>query len=397
MATGKISLNSDLQRKKWVKDNLLANRTKSFWLPYTDKKSDAVVYKSVNSAASTGHTIVFDYKGYLTGKNYRRDDHSYGKGETKRKFSDKITVDEFSLYVDNGTKFDAAACDDLRSSEHSDSIDSLSDLYYRQKDQALFDVAQGSVVGNTATHIFDLGTNISFNDLIDIENAAKKGSGLVQGTTQGCIPSNIPAKRRTPLKGYKLEKGEDVYLCVIDTYSATKLKKDPDYQTLKAQGDVRGRNNANFSGVIGKLGNVVYVEAPIFFGTTEGKGMFTFFDTEIQFSGLRRYAVDGNTGDVYWEGQADFARIEDSVIAGTPEGDIYSRNLLLGAGALQEANGMMPNYELEWAAFKKSSQSMLEHWSWYKKTVLTLENGSDYDGAVTNLDFGVICLDIKHT
>ena len=396
--TNVLDYNSPLIRKEWVKQNLAKLRNVSFWSKYTGKNTDSIVYQKNKSNASGGHTVVFDFDGELTGKQYRRNDYSYGKGETKRKFSSVLTVDEFSLYVDNGTKFDAHNCDNLASAEHSDSIAKLGRLFHRHKDQALFDVAQGAIAGNNITHIFDLGNDFTFNDCIDLETAAKKGSGLVRGEQNGMIPSTTPAVKRSPLKAYRPGKdaNEDIFLCLLDTYSATKLKKDPNYQTLVATADARSRKNAVLSGVIGQLGQIVFIEAPIFFGQTNaGAGQFTFYDTEIQYAGLRRYAVDDATNNVYWEGTADFDRIEASVISGTPQGAIYSRNILIGAGALQSAFGKQPNYELEWGPFKKSSQSMLEYWAWFQKTVLTVENGKDYAGKIADIDYSTIAVDLK--
>ena len=396
--TNVLDYNSPLVRKEWVKQNLADLRNISFWSKYTGKSTDAIVYQKNKSNASTGHTVTFDFSGELTGKQYRRNDYNYGKGETKRRFSSNLVVDEFSLYADNGTKFDAYNCDNLAGAEHSDSMAKLGRLFHRQKDQALFDVAQGAIAGNTVTHIFNLGTDFTFNDCIDLEVAAKKGSGLVKGEYNGMVPSTTPAVKRSPLKAYRPGKdaNEDVFLCMLDTYSATKLKKDPNYQTLVATADARSRKNAVLSGVIGQLGQTVFIEAPIFFGETDtGAGQFTFYDTEIQYAGLRRYCIDGTTNEVFWEGTADFDRIENSVIAGTPEGKIYSRNLLIGAGALQSAFGMQPNYELEWADFKKSSQSMLEYWAWFQKTVLTVENGKDYTGKIADIDYSTIAVDLE--
>ena len=63
------------------------------------------------------------------------------KGEQKKKFSDKITVDRYRLVADNGDSFDAVNIGDLSISQHSDSRIKLGDLFTRFKDQALFDTA----------------------------------------------------------------------------------------------------------------------------------------------------------------------------------------------------------------------------------------------------------------
>jgi hypothetical protein len=219
--------------------------------------------------------------------------------------------------------------------------------------------------------------------------------------------------------------------------------------------DVRGSNNALLSGMIGKESNVVYVEAPVFFGITRAGAFNTFNDTEVNFSGLRRYAVGANDVQV-WEGQPDFKRIEllanqeklavnnalvsivtleavlaravtfennlpatatqaeidqaaqavidaqdaldAALIASTAVrlNKVYSRGLLLGAGAAQHAMGVMPDYRFEWTKFKKKSESMLEIVTNVKKTNLALEMGADYAGRTTDIDYGVIAIDMEN-
>ncbi len=413
MATGIVDYNSDLIRKKWITDKLGQDSAKSFWNPYIGSSCGAVIRQVNNSSCSAGQNVIFDMSGKLTGAGVRGSGMQCVLGETKRKFSDSLEVDMFSWFVDNGSKFNACKIGDLSIAEHSDSRALLSDLWIRAKDQAIFDVLQGATTESCGpTHIYDLGCGFEWNDLMYIENAAKKGTDLVKGV--GGVVSALPAAKRTPLEGYKLHDGDPVYLAVIDNVMSTRLRSNPKYQTIKINADVRGDGNALISGVIGKESNIVYVEAPVFFGTTRGKGNFKIIeDTEVQFSGLRRYAV-GADGIQVWEGQAAFDKIEEASLAEKrhiaelidPDdiqhakearvNHVYSRGLLLGACAAMMGFGSMPNYEFEWTKFKKKSESMLEVVFNIKKTELTLEMGSDYDGRITDIDFGVICLDMEN-
>lgn len=412
MATGKVDYNSDLVRKRWMLDKLGEDAAKSFWNPYTGNSSDAIIYSVTDGGCRAGQTVIFDYSGKLTGSGVKGSESGCAIGETKRKFSDKMTVDMYSWYVDNGSKFNACKIGDLSISQHSDSRGQLSDLWIRHKDQAIFDTLQGATSDCGPTHVYNLGCGFEWNDLMYIENAAKKGSNLVK--TANGIPTDTKAVKRTPLDGYRMANGDPVYLCVIDNVMSTRLRANPKYQTIKINADVRGDGNALISGIIGKESNVMYVEAPVFFGTTKGEGTFKIIeDTEVQFSGLRRYAV-GADGKQVWEGQAKFDRIEELALAekaeiaaltdpaeieaakANRENRVYSRGLLLGAGAAQSGFGEMPNYEFEWTKFKKKSESMLEMIWNVKKTELKLEMGKDYDGKITDIDYGVICLDMEN-
>ncbi len=413
MATGIVDYNSDLIRRKWVTSKLGQDSAKSFWNAYTGTSCGSVIYQVNNTGCGAGQNVIFDMSGKLTGAGTRGAGMQCALGETKRKFSDSLEVDMFSWFVDNGSKFNACRIGDLSIAEHSDSRALLSDLWIRAKDQAIFDVFQGATLESCGpTHIYNLGCGFEWNDLMYIENAAKKGTDLVKSVDG--IVSDLPADKRTPLEGYRLHNGDPVYLAVIDSVMSTRLRSNPKYQTIKINADVRGDGNALISGVIGKESNVVYVEAPVFFGTTRGKGAFRVIeDTEVQFSGLRRYAV-GPDGIQVWEGQVAFEKIEEAALAEqrdiaqlvdpvaiksakqARENRIYSRGLLLGGCAGMIGFGHMPNYEFEWTKFKKQSESMLEVIFNFKKTNLSLEMGKDYDGRITDIDFGVIALDMEN-
>ena len=391
-----IDINNPLERQKWVKDGLLSKVVKSFWLPFTGNNSSAIIYQEIDARCSTGHNVVFDFSGHLTGK-FHKGDVTYGKGEIKRKFSSTLAVDSLKLLVFNGTKFKNCAIDDLESTQHSNSISELGDLFIKQKDQLIFDTIQGAL-GQNPSHIYNLGSNFEYNDLLYISNNASKGDNLVGSDANGIVDDTVVPVTRSPINSFKSDGTMDMHLCVIDMYMAIKLKADPKYQTIVINADVRGNNNRSLSMVVGKLGNVIYVEAPAFFGSTEGKGAFNADDTEIEFSGLRRYAKLAD-GTIAWEGQVEFTKAYDlwrNRVAVPTTIEIYSRGALLGASAVQIAFGMMPDYELQEADFRASSESQLEAWLALKKTILTVERGIDYKGKVADIDYGTFAIDMKH-
>jgi len=383
-----IPYNSDLSREQWVKENLLSEAHRQFWLPYTSNKHTSVVYNKMDLTCGSGHTITFDYSGKLTGKMYRGQKYDDANKEIKRKFSDKIVIDEFSLYVDNESKFKGCDIDDLSLTQHMDSIDGLRDLFYRHKDQALFDTAQG--IFEAPTHIFNMQT-LDYNSILDLVSAAKKGTGLVKPLANGAV-SNAKAKKRIPLERADATSAGTGYFWLINEDIATKMKKLPEYRDMLINGDVRGVSNKIFTGALAKINGLLIVEAPVFFGYTPD-GEFDIGDTEIQYSGLRNYATKGTV--IAWEGQPKFDELLAEKEGGNAEVKVYARTLLLGSGALQVAWGMMPNYVVEWSDYKKTSGSMLEFWAMWKKTKLKQEMGKGYTAKVDGVDFGVIPVDIE--
>lgn len=381
MPTGVVALGSDLVRKKWMREGLVQAASTSFWAPMTGSTKDAIVFQANNENSGSGHTVVFDFDGNISGKAIKGKDTAFGKGEQKKKFSDKITVERYRLVVDNGDKFDGVNIGDLNINEHSDSRSKLGDLFTRFKDQALFDSAQGLITTNedgvqASSHNIDLGATFDFNTLLDIEKTLKTS----QGFTTGGI--------RRPLTPFKIENGEPVWLFVVDSAMANLLRKDTaGYQTIVRSGDVRGNNNRNISGVIGRLGNLMIVEAQQFFGETEGSTLgWGLDDSEIEMCGLRQYA-GADPATAAWTGQEGFDY-------GSTE--LHSRGLILGAGALQAAYGKMPDYKYkESQDFGIKSESALEVWMETRKTHLKAENAKYKAAKISDLDYGVVTVDVK--
>lgn len=382
MATAVVPLTSDLKRRKWMREGLIQAAAKSFWSPFTGATKDSVVFQAKNESADSGHTVVFQFDGNLSGKAIKGKDTAFGKGEQKKLFSDKIRVERYRLVVDNGDKFDAVDVGDLSLAQHGDSRTKLGDLFIRWKDQALFDAGQGNLITNdegrqAPSHVIDLNATFNFNVLLDIERTLKTSQGFSSGGV------------RRPLQPYMMSNGEPVWLFVMDSFMATKLKQDTaGYQTIVRSGDVRGENNRNIKGVIGKLGNLLIVEADVFFGETGGSAAgFGLNDTKVEIPGLRQY--DGaNPATAVWSGQAGFNYASTN---------LHSRGLIMGAGALQLAFGKQPDYKFKSSQdFDIKSESAVEFWCEARKTKLKTETGSDYAAAkVAGIDHGVIAVDLQ--
>jgi hypothetical protein len=382
MPTGVVKIGSDLERRKWMREGMIQAASRSFWTPMTGSSKDAVVFQANNENSKEGHTVVFDFDGNLSGKAIKGKETAFGKGEQKRKFSDKITVERYRLPVDNGDKFDGVNIGDLSINEHMDSRSKLGDLWTRWKDQALFDAAQGIVTTldestQDASHVIDLGTTFNFNTLLDIERTLK--------TSQGYSTGGI----RAPLTPYRVETGingsQPVWIMLLDVHMANALRKDTaGWQTIIKDGDVRGGQNRNLTGVLGRVGSLILMEAPSFFGYTAGNGAgFTIDDSEVEISGLRQY----DTVNDAWTGQEGFS------FAST----LQSRGLILGAGALQCAMGKQPDYKFQESEdFGIKSESALEVWTEVRKARYKLESGKSYKQAkIDGIDNGVVAVDFQ--
>ena len=381
MTTGVVSLSSDLVRKKWMREGLIQAASKSFWSPLTGGSKDSVVYQENNISAGDGHTVVFDYDGNLSGKAIKGKTTAAGKGEGKRKFSNKITVERYRLVADNGDIFDGVNIGDLSIPQHADSRAKLGDLWVRFKDQAHFDAAQGNYVTNAGgaqspSHVIDLGTTFAFNSLLDIEKTLRTSTGFGTGSM------------RRPLDPVQLDDNEPMWIFVIDSTMANMLRKDTSgFQTIMNGSDVRGSQNRNIRGVIGRLGALLIVEAGQFFGATSGTTTgWTLDASEIEIAGLRQY--DGAApASALWTGQTGF---------NFASANLHSRGLLLGKGALQFAMGKQPDYKFQTSQdFSITSESALECWMEVQKTKLTAENQAYKQAKVESIDYGIIAVDVE--
>lgn len=379
MATAVVPLGSDLERKKWMREGLIQATSKSFWTPYTGTSRSSVVFQANNSGAADGHTVVFDFDGNLSGKAIQGKNKAFGKGEQKRKFSEKITVDRYRLVVDNGDKFDGVNIGDLSLTQHTDSRAKLGDLFVRWKDQALFDTAQGFKDNLAPTHSIqaDASTNrLTYTDLVNIEKSLRTGVGY----KTGAFGSVTAAGQRAPLAPYRLANGTSIWLMIIDPYTAANIKGNSatgNIMQLMRDADIRGPNNNAIRGVIGQIGQLVIVESEAFFGFSSDR---TLAGTEVEIAGMRSY--DGTNSK--WSGEAGFV------------GTTYSRNLILGEGALQLAMGKMPDYKFQESEdFGIKSESAVEFWLNTQRTNLKAENEEYKQAKVSNLDYGVIAFDVK--
>ena len=379
-STAVVSLTSDLVRKSWMREGLIQAASKSFWAPYTGLSFDSIVFQKNNENAANGHTVVFDFDGNLSGKAIKDKDTAYGKGEQKKKFSDKITVSRYRLPVDNGDKFDGVNICDLSITQHSDSRTKLADLFVRFKDQGIFDAAQGFKDSNTPTHTIQIdasSTKLAYSDLVSIEKILRTGAGYKTGT----FGSVVAAGNRAPLTPFRLADGRSIWLMVIDPYTAANLKgnatANSGIMAMSQQADLRGNNNRVFRGILGQVGQLVIVEAEAFFGYTTGTGLD---GSEIEIAGMRQW----DSVNSKWAGQVGYSSA------------VYSRNLIMGAGAIQIAFGKMPDYKFQESQdFAIKSESALEVWMDIKKTELTAENEDYVMAKRASLDHGVVALDVK--
>jgi len=370
--TGVIRYGSELERKSWMVQGMIQKKSESFWNGLKGKTQDSVIYQKNDRNASEGMTVVFDYRGNLATEGFRGSEEAFGNAKAKYKFSDKLTIEEGIYTVDNGRKYDAAIIGDMDLAEHEDSRELLSDNQVRANDQVFFDVGCGFLRGETPSHILTVADKsvadmtvahkISWDFLVEIETAAKTGK---IGTYD----------RRAPIRPFKFAGGKRKWLCILDSYQIMDLLQDTKFQALYQNAQVRGNGNELISHAIAEVGNLVIMEAGTFFGSSSSNELFK---QSVEMAGLR--TID-----------------EAGTFSGTTTkqaGVIASRGLLLGAGAFQEAFGMMPDYKYQPSQdFGRVSESALELWHQAKRCVLTAEVKDYEEAKIAEMDYAMFVFD----
>lgn len=379
-ATGVVQINSELIRKGWMVEGMVQGKSKSWWSPLIGSSKAAIVYQVNDFGAGNGHTVVFDYSGNLSGEGFEDKEQAYGKGEAKKKFSDKLIVKRVRYAVDNGDEYDAVNIGDLELSMHQDSRVKLSDLWNRNKDQWLFDAAQGRLHSIDNTHVIrpadratigDLvvGDVLTYNFLWDMEEKVRVGEGFAVGS------------KRRPLDPYTGTDADPVWIFALDPTMKRQLIQDGPLQANMGSADVRGEGNMLIKGQIGKIGTLLVTETPRFFGASSAR---TPAKTRCEISGLRLKDSNG-----FYYGETGY---------GASGAVIASRGLLLGAGALQLGIGKMPEYRWQSSQdFGIDSESAVISWVGIQKTKLIAEDVDYLDAKVAGIDYGVIAVDVYNS
>ena len=394
--SGKLDIKSRLIRNTWMKEGLVQEQSTSFWSPMKGSTLEAVIVQQQTSTADNGHTIVLDFDGNYAGAARRGKEKAYGFGGVKFKFSDKLDCERLRYPINNGDKFDGKEIGDLSINEHSDSRSKLADNWVRQEDQFFFDIGTGYQRGLAPTHGYrpngrvkasDLvaGDKMSYNELIKMETATKTGKGWTIGGD------------RRPMKTYQgtaANQGQNpmaTYLVVMATQQMADVKLDADFQRIVSQADIRGRNNLALSGIQGRVGTTVYMEAPAFMGYESEVGNTQPGKTVVEMSGLRRCAVKagGTDAEIVYEGTEAYDAL--ILVAGTV---IFDRGLIIGSGAFTEGIGMDPDYKFQSSDdFGIDSESMMEWWGNTQATMLTPEVADYKKAKIANMTFGLSFLD----
>lgn len=384
--TAVVPYDSPLKRKQWMLEGLIQEASKSFTAAYTGNTMNSIIYQKMNTSGKEGHTVTFDYDGNLVGKWVKGKETAIGTGETKKKFSSELTVERYRAVVDNGDKFDGVNIGDLSITEHQDSRSKLNDVWIRVKDQAIFDVGQQS-----ATHRIIMDKTFTYDQLADIQNIIKTGRGYTK------MDSLTTADIRRPLKPFRLENNMPVWLFVCDSDMITALKKSTGAQDIFKNADVRGNSNRLIQGAMGRIGNLLFVEADTFFGISKDTavagdfvstdGYYQFNKSEVEIAGLRQYTSDDNAFvPKSWTGETVAA----------PGAKRVSRGLILGAGAFNFGIGKLPDYKWQPSPdFEITSESCMEIWAGVRAVKLDAESG-DYNYAkMAGISHGIIAVDLQ--
>ena len=434
-----------LIRNKWVREGMLQAASRSHWAPYTSNGAGGIIQIKTDFMAKRFSQLTFDYDSFIAIPAKQGKEVVRGTGRVKWKFSDRLTIDRYRWAINNGDKFDAMDIDAQDLTAHGDSIAKLADNFIRFKDQWLFDMMQGFTRyytdgGQQITYdphhlIYIDGTKaLGYNEFAGIANIVREstfgrvgsgtnkekvfqGSGwkirklLANGTYEEANANTpeilIKGQKRVPLKPYTMKDQEPCWYLFVDDTVKTMLLRDASMQRILLQSEVRG-NNRLMRGVIGKVGNIMIVEMPTFFGTSENDSSEPKQQI-VEISGMSKIRASA-LGDLYTAGDAAAKGIRSSDISDTiawmgtskydgidtTNGAQISRCFLLGERAFYLAMGMHPEYYF--AAnqdYGIDSESAMEVWMHIDKVQLRPSHADFAEAKVSGYPYGIIPVDIR--
>ncbi len=374
--TGVVTYGNALQRRGWMVEGLVQESANSWWAGLKGKTNKSIVFITTDISKGAGHEVHFQWDGNASGAGKVDKERLRGNEENKKQFSDKIRVRRIRHGLDNGDEFDSIDIGNQALSEHAHSRGLLADWYIRQSDQWLFDAAQGMLNNESLTHIIrpngkatiaNLAATdkFSYDFLVTLERIVKSAKGYTVG-----------GKRRR-LDPFTFAGGLRKYLLIIDAKQAEDLAMDAKFQAIVTGGDVRGSDNRLIKGVLGTFRSFVIVEADDFQGKSVSR---TIAKSAVEVAGLRQINADG-----IFSGEAGF---------GTSGKVVASRAVILGAGALQVANGRSPDYKYKSSDdYDITSGSAIEVWTNVQASILKAENGDYEEAKVGGFQYGIIAVD----
>ncbi len=373
--TSIVNAGSTLERKKWLHEGLLQAASKSQWDGLKGNTKDSVVFVTTDISKNAGHEVEFSFNGNASGEGVQGKERLRGNEEQKKLFSDKIRVDRVRHGLDNGDDFDDVNIGNLNSGQHGQSRALLADWNVRKRDQWLFDASQGFLRSEANTHVIRPNDKSSIANLVaadvagydfmmDVEDIIKSGRDFTEGID------------RAPLEPITLADGRRMWLWLIDSRVNRDIRKDTQFISIAAQGDIRGADNKIIKGVIGTFGSLIVAEKQNFFGASSSRQLA---GTQVEIAGLRQVHESGVfTGETGFDGA----------------GVVACRSLILGAGALQVANGKEPDYLLEMSDdYGITSGTGMAQWTNTQATVLYADDEDYVDARQAGYHYGIVAID----
>jgi hypothetical protein len=370
-STAQLNLNDPLERKRWVKQQLViaANSRANLFRGYVGGSAQSIIYRSSMTASNAMQSVIFDFDGFLSNPPIVGKQRAVGKGEAQKHFSDQLHLNFYRFVRDNGWRVEASAYDKVNNTKHTYAMSQLANLNTRFYSQTLSDAFQGVLKGCEPTHIVRPNNKAKTADLTatdkptlsflnKLEEVAQMGWGFSEGVSETRLPL-IPGT------------ASGRYTLLVDQLFPILLREDPAFRELIQYADVRGNNNRLLRGYIGTIGNLDIVTVPMAHGFMVSR---EFGGSGVMLPGFRFLNKNGAV-----TGEKNFS-IKDELIG---------RGVIIGQSALRLASGPAPEYVYEEYDAKEFSESILRAFM-NVAPVRYREHNGDYSTNITGYNFGMI-------
>lgn len=399
---------SVLIRQDWTDAVIVDSEKESYFGPYlkgTSKQSKMnsapIVLQAKEKKPNDGHITNFEGVGSLTDSTLNADATAAGKGEKRRAFSSRLIAGWHRKVTQTDTKYARRNIGLENYLDEKGLKTELTDFYARWYDQYIFDCLQGVAARTTsptaesrATHVLrypyeSSSPKFGYDEFQMVQRAISEGTGF----------EFAPKDRRNPLPKAKMVNGNKMWFLLIDPAIRDIINRDSTWREVLRQADVRGTENQLIAPVFTAMNSIAIVEMPRYFGSTSNNtpiapNAFTKqgaangtsnglqrHEVGVHNCGMRQY--DNNNR---WTGQSGF----DST------GELWSRAVLVGMHAVQVGYSMRPNITVDMNRGDDTTNLVLHTFVGAQKTKWSPEARGDYDdGAVTNIDYSAIAVDIQ--
>lgn len=301
MAVTSIATTHDLTQQQWEAGLYKKAQENTFFGRFKGMGGNSVIQVKRQLEKAVGDAITFGLSDSIRGTagvsgNTPLEGHdgtNYVVNNEAMVFHDqRVVIDQIRQSVKIAGKMDEKR---VAFNMREEAKDKLTDWLAYNEDQALFTAINGAdEIGGTGSSLDTLfgttHTTLSYDAIVDMKKEA------LYPTADNVTGGAATTRRLDPVKSNEV--GE-IFILGVNPADAATFRKSDDYKNFNQMADVRGSNNALFTGALGMFNNVIIYEhssfvagSPVLMGAN---ACFLAYGKEIMY-GEKMFDYDNQVG-----------------------------------------------------------------------------------------------------